>query len=137
MSSMHVTCVATRRSDIKKIILRYRDIVYFVLSLFMGLMIFINSLIFNSVFIGIFTSITYILINGNFLGCTFFKESDLKLPLGVLLLIAFLGLLGWLFIVFAGLTIIEVTIVLYIASVFSFGVKKYTGIRAMIAKKKQ
>ncbi|MFX1487143.1 MAG: hypothetical protein ACFFBS_08645 [Promethearchaeota archaeon] len=137
MSSVDVTCASKEKSGIKITVSRRRDLVYLALSLFTTLLIFINSSMLDSLFIGCFASVVYILINGNLLGHTFFEESDLKLPLGMLFLVALLGIAGWPFVIFARLTIREVTIALCIASFVSFALKKHAEIRVMVAKMKQ
>jgi len=128
-------CVDVKKLSIKETMARHGESVYFMLSFFMILIIFINSLIFHSLFIGTPASIVYILINGNFIGGTFFKESKLKLPLGILLLIASLGILGWAFMITYRLSIVEVTIVLCIASSLSFIISEYKKIRQFMRKK--
>lgn len=137
MSNVDVTFVSKEKSGIKTTVLRRRDLVYLALSLFMTLLIFINLSMLDSLFIGCFASVVYILINGNLLGHTFFEESDLKLPLGILFLIALLGIAGWPFIIFTRLTVREVTILLCVTSLFSFALTRRAEIRARIVKAKQ
>ena len=121
--------------SVKEMTTRHGEFVYVILSFFVILVIFVNSLMFNSPFIGTLASVVYILVNGNIIAGTFFKESKLKLPLGILLLIALLGVVGWVFMILYRLSIIEVTITLCIASSLSFIVSKYEKIRRFMRRK--
>lgn len=124
-------------TGLKKMLMKHRHKVPVILSFFMIVMIFINSLLFNSPFIGVPASIVYFLINGHFLGGTFFKESRLSLPLGILLLTVLLGIFGWVFMIMYRLSTIEVTITLCIASCFSLIVSKYERMKMIVAKARQ
>jgi len=124
-------------TSLKKIVTKHRNKVLVILSFSMILTIFLNSLMFNSPFIGAPASIVYFIINGNLLGDTFFKESGLKLLLGVLLLICLLGIIGWVFMILYRLSIIEVTMTLCIASCFSLVASRYERVKMIFAKARQ
>ena len=103
------------------LIKKRRDVTYLALSLLMIIIIFINWEFIHSPIIGGAASIIYFLVNGSLLGRAFFKEEEkLKLPLGILLLITLIGLVGWIFIITYRLRITETSIALLVVSVFTF-----------------
>ena len=83
-------------------------------------LIFLNLSSFNSIILGVVSSIVYFLINGTFLGSVFFSEEGvaLRLTLGVLLLVALLGLVGWLVMIIYNLDILRSVLVLFIVTAF-------------------
>lgn len=112
--------VPVRNLNLKKMMMEHRDFVYITLSFIAILTIFVNSLIFRSVLMGAPASLVYILINGNLMSRVFDKELKLRLPLGILLLIAILGIFGWAFMVLRALGVMEVTAVLCISTLIAF-----------------
>lgn len=123
------------KRDVRNSVKRHRDYIFLLLSFLMVLIIFINSYILCSPFVGTFASIVYILINGKFVGEAFFKGIKLRLPLGILLLIGFLGIGGWLFVIFHRLTLIETMMVLCIVSPLSFFLCKLESIKKTLLRK--
>ena len=84
----------------------------------MILMIFTNLNFTLSPAIGIPASIVYFLINGTFLGHSFFEKQDLffKFILGNLLLIVFLASVAWAVMIIHNLDVIRSTLVLCIVT---------------------
>jgi hypothetical protein len=85
------------------------------------LIIFVNLSEFQSPMLGLLASVIYFLINGTFLGHTFFKKEAVffRLMFGILLLIMLLGFIGWLAIIIHNLDIIRFTLVLLIVATLS------------------
>jgi len=106
--------------NMPKLIVRYADFFLLALSFLMVIVIFFNYRTFRLSVVGVAASVVYIFINGDFIGRKFFREEKLRLPLGILLLVVLMGLLGWVFIVFYRLRITEVVAVLAGASLLSF-----------------
>lgn len=71
--------------------------------------------------VGALASLSYFLINGTFLGHFFFKEESffLRLLLGNLLLIVFLGFVAWVVIIVSNLDITRSVAVLFIVAIFA------------------
>jgi hypothetical protein len=71
--------------------------------------------------IGFAASVIYFLINAVFLENAFFEKEDtfFRLMLGILLLIVFLGLVGWLTLIIYNLDATRVTLVLLVVATFS------------------
>ena len=127
--------VEVRKLTLRDAVVKHKDIVYLALSFLAILIIMVNALTFSSPFIGAIASITYILVNGNFIGDGLFKEARLKLPLGILFLFILFGLFGWLFMVFYELSMMSVVAVLCIATSFSFFTYKFEVIKRKILRR--
>jgi heme A synthase len=85
------------------------------------LIIFTNSVVFRSSILGVIATAVFFLINSFFLGNAFFRTESylIRLALGSLLLIIFLGLIGWITMVVYNLDILRSTVVLSIISALS------------------
>lgn len=83
-------------------------------------LIIVNQFTIKSMVLGICGSVTYFLIGGYITGHYLLKEEQLMIcvSLGALVLLALMGLVGWVFIIFRGLGVIEMTAILIAA--FSF-----------------
>jgi membrane-associated PAP2 superfamily phosphatase len=94
--------------------------VLFSLMAFSIVLIVLNLVTIKSALIGTVASILYFLIGGNFVGIHLLKEEQLleRVSLGSLALLSLMGLMGWAFIIFRGLGIVETAIVL--AATFCF-----------------
>lgn len=85
------------------------------------LIIFINLSEFQYPVLGLLASAIYFLINGIFLGHTFFEKETafFRLMLGLLLLVMLLGFVGWLAVVIYNLDVIRFTLVLLVVATLS------------------
>jgi hypothetical protein len=79
-----------------------------------------NQFTIKSVVLGICGSVLYFLIGGYLTGGYLLDEDQLmvRVALGALVLLAFMGLVGWVFIIFRGLGAVEVAVIMVAA--FSF-----------------
>lgn len=93
--------------------------------------IFANLTTVKSTVVGVVAAVIYFLINGAFLGTSFFADQSslVKLTLGTLLLIMFLGLVGWIIVVIYVLDIVTVVLVLAIVATTSSILKKTVGVQ--------
>jgi len=82
------------------------------------LVVFVNTLLTNSLVIGILASTTYFLINATYLGHALFKKENafIAFMLGTLLLIVILGLVAWAVMISYNLDNIRLVIVLFITT---------------------
>lgn len=83
-------------------------------------LIIVNQFTIKSMVLGMCGSVTYFLIGGYLTGRYLLKEEQLMIcvSLGALVLLALMGLVGWVFIIFRGLGVIEMAAILVAA--FSF-----------------
>ena len=90
-------------------------------------LIFINLTFFRSPILGIPSTLTYFLINLVFVEQAFFQKEKpfLRLMLGTLLLIAFLGLVSWAIMIIYNLDAIRSTIALFIVATVSSIMHKF------------
>lgn len=103
-----------RSENVEKAIARDKYLLFTMFSYATVLLIFINISVVHSPVMGIAASSVYFLINAIFLGSIFFKKEDLflRLILGNLLLIVFLGLISWVVMMIHNLDAVRSTIVL-------------------------
>lgn len=103
---------------IEELIVRDEKLLFTTVSYITTLMIFINLNFSLSPAIGTTASIVYFLINGAFLGRAFFEKEDIivRLTLGILLLVAVLGILAWAMLIIYNLDMIQTTIVLLVVT---------------------
>lgn len=103
---------------IEELITRDEKLAFTLLSYFTILMILLNLTFANLLPIGAVAAIAYLIINGTFLGKTLFEEERffLKLLLGNLLLLVFLGLVSWVIIIISNLSVVSSAIVLFIVA---------------------
>lgn len=96
-----------------------RKFLFSVLALAIALII-VNQFTIESMILGLFGSVTYFLIGGYLTGHYLLKEEQLMISvsLGALVLLALMGLVGWVFIIFRGLGVTEMAAILVAA--FSF-----------------
>lgn len=89
-------------------------------------LVFVNANIVHSPALGIAVSSVFFLINSVFLGSTFFedKEPFFRFAFGGLLLVAIIGVVGWIVLIIYNLDIIRSTIVLCVVSAISSVVNK-------------
>jgi len=106
---------------IEQWITRDEKLLFTMISYVVILIIFINLSQFESLILGLLASAIYFLINGIFLGNTFFKKETafFRLMFGLLLLIMLLGFVGWLAVVIYNLDVIKFTLVLFIVATLS------------------
>ena len=90
-------------------------------------LIFTNLTIVRSPILGIPLTLTYFLVNVVFVGQAFFQKEKpfLRLMLGTMLLIAFLGLVSWAIMIIYNLDAIRSTIVLFIVATVSSIMHKF------------
>jgi hypothetical protein len=107
--------------DIEKLVVQDRNFLYTGISYSATLAIFLNLNAIQSPLIGFAASVIYFLINAVFLENAFFEKEDtfFRLMLGILLLIVFLGLVGWLTLIIYNLDATRVTLVLLVVATFS------------------
>ena len=110
-----------RYKKLEELIVRDHNFIFTVFSFFLILIIYLNVSFTSSLIIGTAASLAFFMINGMFLGHTFFeKEAPLfRLMLGILLLIMLLGFVGWLAVIIYNLDIIRLTLVLFIVTTLS------------------
>jgi len=103
---------------IEKLITQDEKLAFTLLSYFTILMILLNLTFANLSPVGAIAAIVYLIINGIFLGSTLFEEEKffLKLLLGSLLLLVFLGLVSWALIIVSNLGVVSSVIVLFIVA---------------------
>ena len=103
---------------LQELIVRDRKLLFTIISYIMILMIFVNLNFALSPGIGILASIVYFLINGTFLGRSFFEKQDLffRFILGNLLLVVFLASVAWAVMIIYNLDVIRSTLVLCIVT---------------------
>ena len=113
--------ISFQLNKLEKLIIHDQKLLFTLTSYVLILAIYINLNTFQSWALGIVASIMYFLINGTFLGNTFFKKEDtfFRLMFGILLLIMLLGFLGWLAVISYNLDVIRFTLVLFIAATLS------------------
>lgn len=92
---------------------------------------FANMTTVKSPAIGVVAAALYFLINSVFLGTAFFADENslLRLTLGTLLLVMFIGLVGWIIVVVCALNVVTVILVLAIVATTSSILKKTVGMR--------
>lgn len=113
---------------IEELIIRDEKLLFTTVSYIVTLIVFVNLTLFISWVIGTIASIFYFLINGVFLGRAFFEKEDLfsRFMLGNLLLIIFLGLIGWaIMIIFGNLDTIRSALVLCTVATVSSVLNKW------------
>jgi hypothetical protein len=105
---------AFRLKKVEELIVRDEKFLFTTISYFMILIICLNSIFFLSVALGIIASLIFFLINILFLGNTLFEKEFpfLRFMLGSLMLLLFLGIIGWMILIIHNLDIIRVTIAL-------------------------
>lgn len=105
---------------LEKLIVCDRKLLFTTISYIMILMIFINVDFILSPAIGIPASIFYFLINGMFVGHSFFEKQEIffRFILGNLLLIVFLALVAWAVMIIYNLDTMSSTLVLCIVTAF-------------------
>jgi hypothetical protein len=88
--------------------------------------IFVNLALVHSPILGVVSSLTFFMINGIFIGQAFFQKEKplLRLMLGILLLIAFLGLVSWVTMIMYNLDEIRSTMALFIVATVSSVINK-------------
>lgn len=96
-----------------------RKFLFSLLALAIALIV-VNQFTIKSMVLGVCGSVTYFLIGGYLTGRYLLKEEQLMISvsLGALVLLALMGLAGWIFIIFRGLGVIEMAVILVAA--FSF-----------------
>jgi hypothetical protein len=93
--------------------------------------IFANTITVRSPAIGVVAAAVYFLINSVFLGMAFFADENslVRLTLGTLLLIMFIGLAGWIVVVVYVLNLVTVILVLIVVATISSILMKTVGMR--------
>ena len=112
--------------EIQQLIAQDKRYLFTAISFTLVLLIFLNLNVAHSLIIGISASVFFFLINGTFLGHTFFKEerSILRLLLGNLLLIVFLGLISLLIMIIYNLDTLRSATALASVSILSTSLNK-------------
>ncbi len=108
-------------AKIEQRITRDEKLLFTIISYVVVLTIFINLSEFQSPVLGLLASAIYFLINGIFLGHTFFEKETafIRLVFGLLLLVMLLGFIGWLAVVIYNLDVIRFTLVLLVVATLS------------------
>jgi hypothetical protein len=99
--------------------MKKRNILFLLLALAI-ILIITNQFTVKSMVLGVCGSVIYFLIGGYLTGRYLLKEKQLMIsvPLGVFTLLALMGLVGWVFIIFRGLGVSEVAVILIAAFIF-------------------
>lgn len=110
----------------EKLIIKDNKLVATLTSYAAIFLIFMNLTIVHSPILSVTSSLTFFLINAIFIGQAFFKKEKpfLRLMLGTLLLIAFLGLVSWATMIIYNLDNIRSTIALFIVAITSSIINK-------------
>lgn len=118
---------------IDELIAHDNKLLFTVLSYVAVLFIFIDLSVTHFPLISFIASFFYFLINGTFLGYAFFKREErfLRLILGNLLLVMFLGMVGWLMMIAFNLDVVRSVIVLLIVATLSTLFKLKTRLAGM------
>jgi len=118
---------------VEELIVRDEKLLFTAVSYIMIFIIYLNSSLFLSVSLGIIASLIFFLINCLFLGHTFFEKEvpSLRLMLGSLMLLLFLGVIGWGILIVHSLDIIRSTVVLCILAGLSSIMNRLKARRAM------
>ena len=113
-------------SRLEKFITTDRNLAASLISCIAIFLIFINLTTIHSPILGAASSLTFIVINTIFVGNAFFREERgfLRLSLGTLLLIAFLGLVSWAIMIIHNLDEIRSTVALLIVATLSSAANK-------------
>jgi len=108
----------SRFLKIQELIVRDRKLFFTAISYLMILVIFTNLNFTFSPAIGIFASLVYFLINGTFLGHSFFENQELffRFIFGNLVLIVFLATVAWVVMIIHNLDVLRSTLVLCIVT---------------------
>jgi hypothetical protein len=111
---------ALRFRIVEKSVVRDKNFLYTIVSYSVTLAIFLNLNSFQSPLVGLVASLIYFVINAVFLGnaCLAKENGFFRLMFGVLLLIMFLGFVGWLILIY-NLDVIRFTLVLLITTTLS------------------
>jgi len=106
---------------IEQRITRDEKLLFTMISYVVILIIFINLSEFQSPILGLVASAIYFLINGIFLGHTFFEKETafFRLMFGFLILVMLLGFVGWLAVVIYNLDVTWFTLVLLVVATLS------------------
>jgi len=104
--------------NLQYLITQDQKFLFTILSYIATLVVFVNTLLTNSLVIGILASATYFLINATYLGHVLFKKENafIAFMLGTLLLIVILGLVAWAVMISYNLDNIRSVIVLFITA---------------------
>ena len=110
-----------RLSKLENLIASDQKFSFTLLSYAIISIIFINLSVTCSPLVGGTTSLIYLLVNGTLLGRAYFEKEDpfLRLMLGNILLIAFLGLISWAVMIIYDLDTIRSVIVLCVVTALS------------------
>jgi len=102
-----------------RLYLRNEKVLFSLMAVSIGLMV-VNLVTVESGLVGAVGAVLYFVIGGNFVGVYLLKEEQplVRVSLGALVLLSVMGLLGWVFIIFRGLGIVETAVVL--AATFGF-----------------
>lgn len=111
----------------EKLIINDRKLVATLASYVAIFLIFMNLTFLRSPILGVMASLTFFLINGIFLGQAFFQKEKtlLRLMLGSLLLIAFLGLVSWAIMIIYNLDDIRSAMALFTVATISSVINKF------------
>lgn len=95
--------------------------IFTIISYALILILYVNLNTFRSPFLGLLTSVLYFLINGIFLGQTFFRKEStfFRLALGMLVFTILLGFVGWLAVIIYNLNFIQFALVLLVSTTLS------------------
>jgi hypothetical protein len=110
----------------EKLITRDEKFVFTAFSLLMILIIYINQLLTNSPIIGAIASLIFFSLNTIFLEQAFFKEeiSFIRLTLGSLTFLLFLGIIGWITLIAHNLDVNSTSAALCIVTVLCSTINK-------------
>ena len=116
----------SKLEDVEELVTRDKKFLFTTFSLLMILIIYMNQIFANSLIIGAIASLIFFLLNTIFLGEAFFKEeiSFIRIVLGNLTFLLFLGTIGWITLIVHNLDINSTSVALCIVTVLCSTVNK-------------
>lgn len=116
----------SRFDNIEEVIVKDGNFLSTMVSFAMVLIVFLNQVAFHSMIVGIASSLVWFSLNAILLGHVFFEKetSLLRLVLGGLFLLMFLGVVGWIMMIAYNIDITGSTIALYITAALCSAMNK-------------
>ena len=107
-----------KRFRFEELIARNEKFFFTILSYFVILVIYVNLSMIRSPVVGLIASAIFFFINGIFLGHAFFQSEVffVRLLLGILLLVVFLGLVSWVVMIVYNLDILRSALALCVVT---------------------
>lgn len=116
----------SKLKDVEELITRDKKFLFTAFSLFMILIIYMNQIFANSLIIGAIASLIFFSLNTIFLGQAFFREelSFIRIILGSLTFLLFLGTIGWITLIVHNLDINSTSVALCVVAILCSTINK-------------